>query len=152
MKKLLWLALILFNGHASIAQQSLVNEEAGVALQGYDLLSYFNGKPLQGNKEAATTYEGVSYWFSNKENLKKFELDPSKYLPQYGGWCAYAMGLNGEQVPVDPKTYKIINGRLYLFYNAFLNNTLKKWNQNEDALLQKADSNWNNLINHSDHE
>jgi hypothetical protein len=59
--------------------------------------------------------------------------------PAYGGWCAYAMGSTGEKVSVDPKTFKIVNGRLNLFYNRFFNNTLDDWNKDEVNLKKKAD-------------
>ena len=68
--------------------------------------------------------------------------DPLRYLPEYGGWCAYAMGESGDKISVDPETYKIVDNRLYLFYNTFLNNTLKKWNAREEELLSKADLHW----------
>ena len=71
---------------------------------------------------------------------------PEKYEPAYGGWCAYAMGNSSEKVEVDPETFKIIGGKLYLFYNFYFNNTLKSWNKNETGLKTKADGNWNKFI------
>ena len=56
------------------------------------------------------------------------------------------MGANGEKVEVNPETFKIINGKLYLFYNAFFNNTLTDWNKNEAALKAKADKNWKSIF------
>ncbi|HZE82850.1 MAG TPA: YHS domain protein, partial [Puia sp.] len=67
------------------------------------------------------------------------------YEPQYGGWCAYAMGKDGSKVEVDPGTFKIVNGKLFLFYNRFFNNTLKTWNKDEDHLHKNADNNWQKL-------
>lgn len=52
------------------------------------------------------------------------------------------MGDYGEKVEIDPKTFKILDGKLYLFYNAYFNNTLKSWNKNEKNLKSKADLNW----------
>ena len=52
------------------------------------------------------------------------------------------MGENGEKVSINPETFKIVNGKLYLFYNKFFNNTLKDWNENESELKQKAEKNW----------
>jgi len=117
--------------------------KAGVAIEGYDPVAYFKqGKAIEGKKEYSTTIGGVSYHFSTSENVSLFKADPSKYQPQYGGWCAYAMGATGEKVEVDPETFKIIDGKLYLFYNKFFNNTLKSWNKDEGNLKQKADANW----------
>nr|HPR01512.1 hypothetical protein [Saprospiraceae bacterium] len=66
----------------------------------------------------------------------------------YGGWCAYAMSLKGQKVEVDPLTYKIVEGRLLLFYNKRATNTLKLWNQLPDPefeLLNKADDYWKKI-------
>ena len=79
-----------------------------VALQGYDVVSYFMGAPLKGKKSIAYTYHGVNYWFNNTDNLDLFKKQPEKFEPVYGGWCAYAMGETGEKVKIDPKSYKII--------------------------------------------
>ena len=73
-------------------------------------------------------------------------LGNSKYEPQYGGWCAYAMGVDGSKVEINPETYKILDNKLYLFYNAFFTNTLPKWNENESNLKIKADTFWTNII------
>ncbi|MEO7531133.1 MAG: YHS domain-containing (seleno)protein, partial [Sediminibacterium sp.] len=86
--------------------------------------------------------EGVTYRFESAKNKQLFMADPAKYEPQYGGWCAYAMGAKGEKVSVDPATFKIIDGKLFLFYNRFFNNTLKDWNKDEANLKTGADRNW----------
>ncbi len=75
-----------------------------------------------------------------------FAANPTRFEPQYGGWCAYAMGASGDKVDVDPETFKIVNDKLYLFYNKFFNNTLKSWNKDESNLKSKADVNWTKFI------
>jgi YHS domain-containing protein len=127
-------------------RQKNFNLESGPALAGYDPVSYFNNKPVKGTKELQLANKGVTYWFVNKTNLDTFKKNPAAYESAYGGWCAYAMGSNGEKVEVDPETYKIINGKLYLFYNAYFNNTLKDWNKDEVNLKKKADSSWQKII------
>ena len=123
------------------------NLEKKVALQGYDPIGYFKqNKAVKGKKEIAVTYEGVIYYFSSVENKNLFLKTPAKYEPQYGGWCAFAMGDSGDKVEINPETFKIIEGKLYLFYNAYFNNTLKSWNKNEAALKSKADANWKKVI------
>lgn len=128
------------NDSKRIAQYNLENK---VAIQGYDPVAYFNrGKAVKGKKEILASYQGVIYKFSSNENKEAFLKNPSKYEPQYGGWCAYAMGSSGGKVEINPETFKIIDGKLYLFYNAYFNNTLKNWNKDEDTLKSKADTNW----------
>lgn len=147
MKKLVLLVLILISGVSSaqndakrIEQYNLENK---VAIQGYDPVGYFTqAKAIKGKKELTTSYQGVVYKFSSNENKEAFLKNPSKYEPQYGGWCAYAMGSAGEKVEINPETFKIIDGKLYLFYNAYFNNTLKSWNKDQTNLKTKADNNW----------
>ncbi|WP_394775232.1 YHS domain-containing (seleno)protein [Flavobacterium sp.] len=147
MKKLVLFVLILISGIAfaqndakRIGQYNLENK---VAIQGYDPVGYFNqGKAIKGKKELSASYQGIIYKFSSGENKAAFLKNPSKYEPQYGGWCAYAMGSAGEKVEINPETFKIIDGKLYLFYNAYFNNTLKSWNKEEANLNAQADNNW----------
>jgi YHS domain-containing protein len=122
-------------------------DDDNIALQGYDPVSYFVGTPQKGKKSAVYIYKGINYWFNNTDNLELFKKQPDKFEPVYGGWCAYAMGDTGEKVKVDPKTYKIIDGKLYLFYNFYFNNTLIDWNKAEHPLKTKADANWHKIIN-----
>ncbi len=114
-----------------------------VAIEGYDPVAYFTqNKAVKGKKALAVFTNGVLYYFSSSENKELFKKNYTAYEPQYGGWCAYAMGKDGDKVEVDPETFKIVNGKLYLFYNSFFNNTLKSWNKNEATLKANADQNW----------
>lgn len=128
-------SLLLRTKHFNIEKEAL-------AIQGYDVVSYFLNSPQKGNKSYSYNYKGITYLFSSAKNLDSFKTNPDKYEPTYGGWCAYAMGKNGEKVEVDPETFKIINNKLYLFYNFYFNNTLKTWNKDEINLKKAADSNW----------
>ena len=91
-------------------------------------------------------YAGVTYNFSSAENKEAFKKSPAAYEPQYGGWCAYAMGNDGSKVSIDPETFKIVGGKLYLFYNRFFTNTLKSWNKDEVTLKKNADTNWQKIF------
>lgn len=127
--------------------KELYNLEHDLAVQGYDVVSYYSyKKPIKGNPEYMAEINGVTYLFASQENLERFKKNPASYEPEYGGWCAYAIGLDGSKVKIDPKTYKIIDGKLYLFYNFYLTNTLKKWNRNESELMRKADEHWLKLV------
>lgn len=123
------------------------NLDGGVAIDGYDPVSYFTqNKAVKGKKDMSVYYQGVTYYFSSVANKDLFKANPSRYEPEYGGWCAYAMGEKGEKVSIDPETFKVLNGKLYLFYNRFFNNTLKDWNKNEASLKAKGDVNWTKLF------
>lgn len=122
------------------------NVRKDLALDGYDPVSYFDQKPVEGKNEHRFVYKGLTYQFASITNLNKFKSSPDKYEPAYGGWCAYAMGETGEKVKVDPETYKILDGKLYLFYNFWGNNTLEAWNKNEKSLRAKGDQNWKKFV------
>lgn len=119
------------------------NHQTGLGIHGYDPVAYFEqNKALKGNKQFAASAEGITYYFSSAINKELFLKDYKKYEPQYGGWCAYAMGANNEKVEIDPETFKIKDGKLFLFYHSVFNNTLQKWNESEKELKIKADKNW----------
>lgn len=137
-------SVVAFSQDATAVRKKHFNlSKSGLAIDGYDPVAYFkSNKPVEGKKEFAVSHQGAVYYFSSAENKDAFIKNPSSYEPQYGGWCAYAMGKNGEKVSVDPETFKIINGKLFLFYNRFFNNTLTSWNKDETNLKTKADTNW----------
>jgi YHS domain-containing protein len=151
MKKILTLVLITLLTVVVVKAQSNLhtkhfNLEKGVALKGYDPVAYFTQKKaVMGSDKITSVADGVTYFFSSTANKAMFQKDASKYLPEYGGWCAYAMGNSGEKVEVDPETFKIVNGKLYLFYHSWVNNTLNKWNLNETSLKNNADKNWTSI-------
>ncbi len=142
--------VILFFAMSALcySQSKDYNTKKGIAVSGYDLVSYFDGEPLEGNTDFTTTFDGVQYKFISKANMKKFIAHPSAYLPEYGGFCAYAMAVNGKKVNVNPKTFEIRDGKLYLFYDKGKNNTLQFWlNKSPNELRSKADKNWEKIRN-----
>lgn len=144
MKNLLILFLIFAN--AISAQSVDFNVKKGVAIEGYDVVSYFDNNPIKGKDTFSTIYKDVTFKFSSQKSLDTFKLTPDKYLPKYGGYCAYAIAVKGTKVSVNPKTYEIRNGNLYLFYNAWGTNTLKLWQkESPKKLVDKADNNWKNI-------
>ncbi|NOT75420.1 MAG: YHS domain-containing protein [Cyclobacteriaceae bacterium] len=128
------------------ARKKNFNVKKTIAIEGYDPVSYFDNRPLEGESDIKTEYKGITYLFASTANLNKFKASPEKYEPAYGGWCAFAMGENGEKVKIDPETYKIMDGKLYLFYNFWGNNTLTDWNKSEKSLKAKGDQNWKKFI------
>ena len=151
MKRGVAIFLFLLTGAFCFGQQegqraSHFNIKKGIALEGYDPVSYFSGKPKEGKSGLQYKHKGITYLFFSQANLDSFKAAPEKYEPAYGGWCAYAMGESGEKVKVDPETYKILNGKLYLFYNFWGNNTLEDWNKNEKKYKESGDRNWKKIF------
>lgn len=144
---LLTLTVLILTVSSTFAQDNAQNEYLNVeddriAIKGYDPVSYFVAEePQKGSKTLSHEFNGAVYHFSSQTNLDMFKADPTKYEPAYGGWCAYAMG-KGYTADANPKTFKIVDGKLLLFYNKFLVNTLPKWNKDEATLYPAAEKNW----------
>jgi YHS domain-containing protein len=132
-----------------LSAEKLNIDNKQLALEGYDPVSYFSEMPKKGYAALQIRHQEVVYYFENEENRLTFSKTPEKYVPAYGGWCAWAM-LDGDKVEVDPLSYKIINGKNHLYYNGFWGDTLEKWNkkivkEKEQDLITQADKNWASL-------
>jgi YHS domain-containing protein len=116
-----------------------VNTEDGLAIKGYDPVSYFTaGAPMRGSAEFSTTYQGALYRFVSAENRHRFLAEPQKYLPQYGGYCALAISLN-YIADIDPEEWAIVNNKLYL-NNGFFAQAL--WSLDKSGNIENGDRNW----------
>ena len=146
MKKIF--VLLLLVSTSVFSQQIDYNTKKGAIANGYDVVAYFGNKAIKGDKKFTTKHDGVNFRFSSKENLETFKNAPKKYTPQYGGYCAYAIGLKGEKVSINPKTFEIRDGKLYLFYNSWGTNTFELWKkEGADKLKDQADINWKKVKN-----
>ena len=140
--------LFLLISFTAFGQKNEYNTKKGFVAEGYDVVAYFNNNAEKGDKEFTTSYDGVDFKFSSKENLEIFNKSPKKYVPAYGGYCAYAIGVKGEKVSIDPNTFEIRDGKLYLFYNSWGTNTLELWEkEGAEVLRDKADENWLKIKN-----
>jgi YHS domain-containing protein len=114
-----------------------------VAVSGFDPVAYFTaGKPVEGSKEFTASWNGAEYRFASAANRDRFKADPARYAPQYGGYCAWAVS-QGYTAPADPKVWKVINGRLYLNYDAAVG---RKWAADIPGFVAKADANWPKVL------
>lgn len=113
-------------------------DTAHVILKGYDAVSYFQGKPMMGDKKYAVEHEGAMYYFTSAANMKAFQGDAAHFAPQFGGFCAMGTAL-GKKLDVDPNSYKVVDGKLYLNVNA---DVFKKWSEDVPGNIAKANANW----------
>ena len=115
----------------------------GVALEGYCPVAYFAvNKPVRGKKEFAADYNGITYHFVSAEARDLFNKSPKKYIPAYGGWCAFGMAIK-DKFPVDPTNFKIVDGTLLVFLRNAKVDALELWNgKNEKQLLKDAAAHW----------
>ena len=140
-KLLLFLGLLI--SFSSYAQQTDYNIQDKAVAGGYDVVAYFSNNVSKGKKKYSTTYNNVTFRFSSEENLTAFLKSPEKYIPQYGGYCAYAIAAKKIKMETDPETYEIRDGKLYLFYNSWFSNKLEDWQEgNTKKLQQQGDENW----------
>ncbi len=138
------LALVLFV--SALGAQVAPIDKKGLAIGGYDVVSYFSNKATKGDAKITATHGDATYQFATTANRDTFKKNPSKYLPQFDGYCAWGVGAKSTKFPINPETFEIIDGKLYLFFNGPFNgsnfNTLEAWNQDQDNLLKAANNNW----------
>lgn len=110
----------------------------GLAIGGYDPVSYFSGAPSAGDPAFVSTIDGATFRFASAANKAAFDADPSAYLPQYGGYCAYGAS-QGAKFPTIPETGTVVGGKLYFNKNL---DVQKLWNKDQTGLIEKADALW----------
>ncbi|MBS1600573.1 MAG: YHS domain protein [Bacteroidetes bacterium] len=146
------IAIVIAALSYGISHAQVVNpvDKNNIANGGYDMVAYFtDNAPVKGNVQFTTEYKKIKYQFASAEHLNLFNAAPEKYLPVCDGYCAWGVAEKGKRVPVNPQTYKIINGKLHLFFNGDFNgspfNTLEEWNKNEKQLLVALPVKWEKL-------
>jgi len=140
MKRTFWLALLFL--FAVLPRAYAGFETQTVGANGYDVVAYqAEGKALRGSTSHFAMHNDAAYLFVSEANMKAFAADPERYLPAYGGYCAYGMS-NGYKVPVDPEAFTIVDGRLYLNYNK---DVQAEWRKDTKTLISRADQNWTKI-------
>ena len=139
---MLTLVFAAFMSPLSVSAEFNTGFFSNVAVDGYDVVAYFTeGKPRKGSSKLSTEWGGAEWRFASAKNLKVFKKNPGKYVPQFGGYCAWAVA-QGSKANGDPKHWKIVNGKLYLNYNASI---LEKWEANESELIKQGNEKWPDL-------
>lgn len=113
----------------------------GLAVHGYDVVSFFSGSPELGTDKFAVAQDGATYRFASQANLDAFKAEPKKYEPRYGGFCAFGASV-GKKFDGDPRYWKIVDGKLYLNLNGDIQT---KWTEDIPGNLKKADTNWQKI-------
>jgi YHS domain-containing protein len=114
-------------------------DSSGVILKGYDPVAYFvQKKAVKGSPKYKTTYQGATYYFSSAADLAIFKKNPSKYVPQYGGFCANGMA-NRKASDIDPSVFFVLKGKLYVCASP---EAEKEFQSNLQQNTKKADQNW----------
>ena len=125
-----------------MAQEGTFSNTDGTAIKGYDPVAYFTmGKAVQGSDKFRLEWSGSQWKFASQSNLDSFKADPSKYAPQYGGWCAYGCS-EKHKSPTDPNAFTIVNNKLYLNYNLKVK---ELWIKDTASRIIAADTYWKSL-------
>lgn len=124
------------------AMGAMEKSQDKLAVKGYDVVAYFtDAKPEEGKPEYAANHDGKMYRFSSAAHKEMFVSDPEKYLPQYDGYCAFGAS-KGHKAAVDPKSWAIVDGKLYLNSSA---GAQKAFDKDRAAAIKEADQNWKTL-------
>jgi hypothetical protein len=138
----LFSTFVFASGSTQPRDISEYNLSSGLALSGYDPVSYFSeggGVPLVGTE--AMVFEGVTYKFVNSANKAVFLASPKKYEPTYGGWCAYAMA-SGQKVEINPNVFTINGNRAHFFISP---DAKALFDANVPAFERRADREWQSI-------
>ena len=118
---------------------SEVHVTDGVAIKGHDPVAYFGaGKPQRGLPPLRVEHGGAAYLFATAANRDAFQANPARYVPQYGGYCAFGVA-GGYKADIDPAAFSIIDGKLYLNYNKTVQ---RDWSKDTAGFIRKADARW----------
>lgn len=133
----------------SVSALAASNTNSVTGVSGYDLVAYHtDGKASRGNGHNVSEHGGVTYLFASAENKKAFDANPDKYLPAYGGWCAFGVSV-GKKFVSDPEAWKIVDGRLYLNLDK---NIQADWLKDIPGRIKKANTHWVKIKNKSPSE
>jgi YHS domain-containing protein len=133
------LAVGIAAGSAGAAE---LNAQDGIAIKGYDVVAYFTDHAAVPGSEAITTqFDGATFRFASAEHRDAFIADPEKYLPQFGGFCAYGTS-QGHKADIDPQAFTVVDGKLYLNYSM---DVRAKFSKDIPGFIQKANQNWSEV-------
>lgn len=132
-------ALLLAAAPARAAEDPVWTDWFGLAIRGYDPVAYFTeGRPVEGLRAHALEWNGATWRFASAEHKAMFEAEPERFAPRYGGYCAWAVS-QGYTASVDPEQWRIVDGGLYLNYDAAVQ---ARWLADVPGFIAKADANW----------
>jgi len=134
-----FVAAFLFALSAASALAGDFFEKEGMAIRGYDPVSYFKeSKPVRGSTAHKAEFGGSTFQFASQANRDAFAADPARYAPQYNGFCAFGVA-GGYKAAIDPAAFTIVDNKLYLNYNA---DVQKQWRADIPGFLAKGAKNW----------
>ena len=114
-----------------------------LAVGGYDIVSFYAGTPVEGKADFTVEYQGAEWQFSTQGNRDLFQTNPEVFLPQYGGYCAWAVA-KGKLAKGSPQHFLLEDGKLYFNFNSRIQ---RRWNKKREDFIMRADANWPEILN-----
>lgn len=143
MRRALLLSTLLLAGCAAQAADAISTSwRNDTAAAGWDVVSFFQGKPLRGDDDFVFQHAGAEWRFSTEANRDVFAFNPEAFIPEYGGYCAWALG-HDKLARGNPEHWAIVDGRLFFTFN---DRTHRLWNQTRDGWIARADANWPEVL------
>lgn len=146
LKAMLVSVLCFFIGSIFAADPSIYSDKKHGAIKGADVVAYFSldadDDAVIGDKSISYEYQDATWYFSSEANRDLFMAEPEKYIPQYGGYCAFAVS-KGFTKPIDPNRWQVVDGKLYLNFNWIAN---KRWSLDKAASIADGDANWPQVL------
>lgn len=130
---------VIFLRSMGVLATEPVYANAEGAIGGYDPVAYFDeNKPVKGSQEFSTEWNGAVWYFSSADRKARFEAEPERYAPQFGGYCAMAVS-GGYTAMSSPEAFAIVDNKLYLNFDAAVQ---EEWSAQQDELIAAAEENW----------
>lgn len=143
LSSILGAGLLLSPMSAAAAPDSVyTNWRNNIAVEGFDVVTFFSGKPQQGKAAFSTRYEGAHWYFYNQANMDLFLTNPAQFSPQYGGYCAWAVA-KGKLAPGKAKHWHVEDGKLYLNFSGRIK---RRWHKEQASFIDMADTRWPALL------
>ena len=126
-----------------LRQPAVWTDLHGVALKGYDTVAYhLERRPVKGDAAFEVEWNGAKWHFANEANQARFEADPERWAPQYGGYCAWAI-VEDRFAPINPEIFRIVEDKLYLNLNMRVH---KLWLEDMPHMITRADEKWPDVL------
>ena len=140
MKRSVLFFLLVLIPFAAFGDGTINTGTDSVAIKGYDVVAYFKQRrAIKGRADFSHRYKGAIWHFASADNLALFKASPDAYIPQYGGYCAYAMATYGGKTRTDPTAFTLKDNKLYLNYNTGIN---RRFTTDPENYIIQADNNW----------
>ena len=142
-------AVMLAGSLSTVRAENHINTSTGMtlagaplAIHGYDPVAYFTEGQARVGKAAFTAkHDGAAYRFVSETNKEEFERNPERYVPQYGGYCAFGVSV-GSKFDGDPTLFRVVDGKLYFNLNPKIQ---AMWLKDISGNITKADRNWTQI-------